>query len=56
MNKKANWQLEAIFGLVGLALLGDSIFIKTILPVNRLLEGLIGAVLIIIAIWIRIKK
>ena len=53
-NKKGNWELEAIFALVGLILLGD-IFITKLLPMNDFLQFVFVAVFISLAIWIKLK-
>ena len=56
MNKKGNWTLPAIFGLVGIILLLDAIWLKAFINANRFFEGLIGVIFIIIAIWVQIKS
>jgi hypothetical protein len=50
MNKKANWTLSAIFGLAGIGMLLDAIWLKVLLPANRFFEGLLGLVFIVLAI------
>lgn len=50
MNKKGNWTLSAIFGITGIGMLVDAIWIKILLPANRFFEGLLGIVFIILAI------
>ena len=54
MNKRANWTLEAIFGLVGLLLLGDAFITKSI-PINHFLEFIVGGVLLWLSIKIRMS-
>lgn len=56
MNKKANWTLPAIFGIVGLGMLIDAIWLKFLLPTGKFFEGLVGIVLIILAIWMQTKE
>lgn len=50
MNKKANWTLPAIFGIAGIAMLLDAIWIKALLPASRIFEGFLALVFIILAI------
>jgi len=50
MNKKGQWTLPAIFGIAGIFLLLDAIWIKSLLPANRVFEGFLGLVFIISAI------
>jgi len=55
MNKRANWTLPAIFGIAGLGMLIDAIWLKVLLPAGRFFEGLIGLILIILAIWMQTR-
>ena len=50
MNKKGNWTLPAIFGVAGIGMLLDSIWLKILLPANRFFEGILAIVFIILAI------
>lgn len=54
MNKRGNWTLEAIFGLIGLFLLGDAFIMKAI-PINRFIEFIVGAILVWLSIKIRMS-
>lgn len=50
MNKKGAWTLPAIFGIAGVGLLLDAIWIKALLPANRLFEGILAIVFLFLAI------
>jgi hypothetical protein len=52
MNKKASWTLPAILGVVGVGMFLDAIWLKALLPVSRLFEGILGIVFIVLAIAI----
>jgi hypothetical protein len=51
MNKKGNWTLPAIFGVVGIALFIDSIT-ANVIGINRLLEFLLGIGSVVLGIWL----
>jgi len=49
-NKRGNWTLPAIFGIAGILMFIDAIWLKILLPANRFFEGFLGIVFIILAI------
>jgi len=56
IDKKGQWTLEAVFGIAGLSMFIDAIWLKILLPANRFFEGFLGMVFILIAIVISINK
>ncbi len=56
MNKKAQYTLPPIFGIAGIGLLVDALWLKALLPANRLFEGLLGIVFIVLAIATHFRR